>query len=556
MDDATAELRHEPHPRWIAHMYAASSGEDHLGLASVSSDQILPMLSPTINVLTVHPRYHSFYAFLLDEFWRRDLPRSPRAWTQFFRPRDFIYSIAMHLCDRDEHDLTGGVTGSRKTGPIAAAEPAVFDTATDYIKERLGGYGLYYRSVLAGLGLVYPGGPRLPYPVDVPTEKGKELAAAFRREIEHTAYYQRDFDLDEAAVPIERVREYARAACLCQLRTPGAEDGPMLRELFLREPEQTAADRLATLRMFLDIADQTDGNPVDQDAFRQLIFFGAASNGSRYRPREDVSDTHHRWRLYQAREHYTFALTGMFVELCEWGLREAGDLRPLSLDAVANHLASSLNFDRLAHLLGVPPPGLDGTAPFSELEAWLTQIAGATETSFDECCDLAAPIHEDALYRLTSRAYEPATLMAGGIATLATLFLRFGRPESWMSPMWSAISRCGEDGRLSIHAFMRALRDRTSHASPTIFDIAHWLLTDYVIRQHQIVATAKLPDNTFRFEREGNRLRFHHHYNPLGFSDSRFLALSTTAHELGFCGRLADAEHGLTETGRDLLLSG
>ena len=29
-------------------MYAATSGEDHLGFASVSSDQILPMLCPTI----------------------------------------------------------------------------------------------------------------------------------------------------------------------------------------------------------------------------------------------------------------------------------------------------------------------------------------------------------------------------------------------------------------------------------------------------------------------------------------------------------------------------
>ena len=111
---------------------------------------------PTINVLTFHPRYHSFYAFLLDEFWRRDLPRSPRAWIQFFRPRDFIYSIAMHLCDRDEHDLTRGITGSRKTAPIAAREPATFDTTTYYIKERLGGYGLYYRNVLAGLGLRVP----------------------------------------------------------------------------------------------------------------------------------------------------------------------------------------------------------------------------------------------------------------------------------------------------------------------------------------------------------------------------------------------------------------
>jgi len=36
-----------------------------MGLGSVSSDQILPVLSPDINVLTFHPHYHSFSTFLL-----------------------------------------------------------------------------------------------------------------------------------------------------------------------------------------------------------------------------------------------------------------------------------------------------------------------------------------------------------------------------------------------------------------------------------------------------------------------------------------------------------
>ncbi len=537
-------------------MYAATSGEDHLGLASVSSDQILPMLSPTINVLTVHPRYHSFYAFLLDEFWRRDLPRSTRAWIQFFRPRDFIYSIAMHLCDRAEHDLISGVTGSRKTASIAGHEPPSFDTTTYYIKEPLGGYGLYYRSVLAGLGLVYPGGPRLPYPVDVPTEKGKELAAAFRREVEDTAYYRHDFDPDETAVPIERVREYARAACLCRLRAAEAEDGPMLRDLFLSEPTETAPARRATFRMLLDIANQTDGHALDQAAFRQLVFFGTASNGARCQVREDLADTHARWRLYQAREYYAFALTGMFVDLCDWGIDNDGDLRPLSLDALAEHVATGLDFDRMAELLAVVAPGLDGAAAFTELLNWLASVVGATEATFDQRCGLDAPLSEDALYRLIAGSSEPAGRIAGGIATLATLFLRFGHPETWMSPAWTAISRCGEDGRLSVHGFMRSLRARVRAGSPTIFDIAYWLMTDYVIRQHLIVATSKLPDNTFRFQREGNRLRFHRHHNPLGFSDSRFTALSTTAHELGFCGAFGAAEHRLTDAGRDLLVSG
>ncbi|MBN1876920.1 MAG: hypothetical protein JXA33_22050 [Anaerolineae bacterium] len=57
-------------PQWITKMYLAKTGLDHLGLSSVSSDQILLSLSPGVNVLTIHPRYYSFYTFLLDEFWR------------------------------------------------------------------------------------------------------------------------------------------------------------------------------------------------------------------------------------------------------------------------------------------------------------------------------------------------------------------------------------------------------------------------------------------------------------------------------------------------------
>jgi len=40
-------------PQWIARMYPAKVGRDHLGLGSVSSDQILPTLSPGVNVLTL-----------------------------------------------------------------------------------------------------------------------------------------------------------------------------------------------------------------------------------------------------------------------------------------------------------------------------------------------------------------------------------------------------------------------------------------------------------------------------------------------------------------------
>ena len=70
-------------PMWTERMFAPTAGLDHLGLASVSQDRILPSLSPGINVLTVHPRYWSVYCWLLTEFWERDLPRTKAAWGRF-----------------------------------------------------------------------------------------------------------------------------------------------------------------------------------------------------------------------------------------------------------------------------------------------------------------------------------------------------------------------------------------------------------------------------------------------------------------------------------------
>src|SRR3954451_12013156 len=102
-------------PQWTEKLYRPTGGQDHLGLGSVSSDRILPKLSPGINVLTIHPRYWSFYAFVLDEFWSRDLPRNTPSFREFYRPREALFSYACHVCDRPEHaTLVANVVGSRR----------------------------------------------------------------------------------------------------------------------------------------------------------------------------------------------------------------------------------------------------------------------------------------------------------------------------------------------------------------------------------------------------------------------------------------------------------
>lgn len=62
---------HNPSPFWTTVAYPERGGQDHLGLASVVQGQILPAISPGVNVLNCHPRLYAFYCFAIDEFWRR-----------------------------------------------------------------------------------------------------------------------------------------------------------------------------------------------------------------------------------------------------------------------------------------------------------------------------------------------------------------------------------------------------------------------------------------------------------------------------------------------------
>lgn len=551
-------------PQWIAKMYPATAGQDHLGLGSVSSARILASLSPGINALTYHPRYFSFYAFLLDEFWRRDRSRTSEGFKAFYRPRECIFSIGAHLCDRQEHQGTGRIVGSSKTNSLASKKLKDYDATTNYIKEDLGGYGLYYGSVMADVGLVHPTGPGSPYKVDVLTDAGKEVADAFRQAVKSTRYYRDYFDDDSACVPYPVVVEFIHHACLCQLQCSDAPDRPLLLNTFLHGLNKDASDaRRSTFRLFLDIAAQTQGQAVDADGFRQLLYFQSTDRGLIYEPRDAVRYTHRQWRLYQAREYYVFALNTLWYYLCEWGVARGGDARPIPLSSFWQHLDASLTFDVLAEHFHLPSPTLAETSPFVSLVDWLQEVVGAGEETggFDGACTLGSPLNEHLLYaavmkRARAHQLDTSLMIAGMIAMLAMIYLRFCSPALWLSDEWS-IARMGEEQRLSMDGFVKTIRRRMQSGPVTIGGIARWLYDEYIIRQHQLTALSKMPqNNTFRFQREGDRLRFYLMDNGLGFNDSRFESLSTTIHDLGLSGNFSRSNHPLTDDGLHILDQG
>jgi hypothetical protein len=320
---------------------------------------------------------------------------------------------------------------------------------------------------MAELGMIYPGGKGFPYPVDVPSEYGKKVAEAFRNAVENTTYYQEYFDKPTSAVPTKVIKDYIQNACLCQLQKRDAPDRNDLLDSFLHHgPKSQAKARRATFRLFLDLADQTKDVSIHEDDFRQLIYFGETFEKIRYTPSEMVLDTFRRWRLYQAREYYAYALNALWYHLCDWGIQEKGDYRPIPLADFWDHMYQGLDFRKLAKRLDLPSPKLKPTSRFTDLYDWLRNTLMKRGKTFDQSCTIRSPIQEQTLHILAwEYRSEPDVMIAGMITLLALVGLRFGNQDLHKQPEWE-IACMGEEQRLSMDLFLKTKTKRPESRLP------------------------------------------------------------------------------------------
>ena len=251
----------------------------------------------------------------------------------------------------------------------------------------MGGYGLYYATVMQAVGLVALADRRLGLTVDAVTPAGQRVAEAFRSVVADTEYYRHCIDRHDEPVPYAAAAEYGRRACFCRLREPGASDRPILVDAFLHlgNPGESPARR-ETLRFMCELSAQSAAAPVDESSFRLLIYFGADrgdehSEGTAFVPSEPILRTARRWRLYQAREYFNASINEMWRRLTCWGLQREGDRAPLpmteqeaALDILDRHhseavLLCSL-FQAHAHTRHEP----DDRALVETRDAWRTVL--------------------------------------------------------------------------------------------------------------------------------------------------------------------------------------
>lgn len=245
----------------------------------------------------------------------------------------------------------------------------------------------------------------------------------------------------------------------------------------------------------------------------------------------------------------------MWRRLTYWGLQRDGDLFPVPMAEMHESLGE-IDFDDLASSLEValPDGGLGPDSRFDDLLQWVVEV-GAITGELDDRWPLDADLTEDDLVswidygRFTT---EPgADHLAAAITLITFVAARLWRTElALVEPEdWFPVVEGGRE-RLGMQRFLAQLRDNAD-AGATIRDVTAWLTSEYVIAQHERVATAKLATtgDTFRFRREAGRLRFFEKDALVGMNDSRFNALATFLFELGWAGYLYEPDHGLSVEG-------
>jgi hypothetical protein len=267
-----------------------------------------------------------------------------------------------------------------------------------------------------------------------------------------------------------------------------------------------------------------------------------------YKPCKRVYDTYLKWRLYQTREYYGFALNSMWYYLCNWGLKNSSVL-PIDIEKFWDHILNELSFKNFSELLNVSVPKINLNSKYSEIFDWLRNLIDY-KSNFDDECRITSAINEYKFYQLARTKNNSLEIMVlGMLVILSLIYLRFERIKEDMKNAWF-ISEMGGYDRLSLDYFIRSMRTKLKISDISIIEIIKWIFSDFIIDQHIKIASNKLPENTFRFLKEGNKMIFFDIQNSSPtFNTSRFEAISTTVYELGLCGNFRSKQHNLKPDG-------
>lgn len=538
-------------PRWLAPSLDVREGRDPLGLQTTTQDRLTPVLLPGILELSRRARYFSFHAWLLHTYRERKFTAENNALSTFIKAREWDYGLAVLSCP---HGCGSSPVGAQSLRGVVS-QPGPFPRG-ESVKSPFGGYGLYYRSPMAEIGLIARAGTLLgdaPIPIDVlyDSERARRLVETFSEAVANTAYAQH-WMLTSEPLPVDVLVEFADVACLCQLRARPAERNAVHDALFTIDEHSadsaTTAPNGGATNATEDLAPIALGAEAALTQRRQSVAHyltlveadpAVVDDGSAYRealwsPPSPRSDGHElvagQWGGLIAKDVWQDALCSIWAEFVKAGL-----------DATRVG-GAGLTWDeteQLARSLVGGPPLLEPTMPTTELAHLIMSdgigFAGA----------LDGPLASASLESLRL-ATEALSSAASGLVVVLELKRRAsGRND----PGWIATSRVRSAWQPSVAEVLTSLSAHLEEG-PSIADTMWWIIHRYVIRVHERIAYSKLPEDTFRFRWEDGRVRFFENgigRFPLAAIRNEPLALIT--QDLGLWNRTSDDPAQLTELG-------
>jgi hypothetical protein len=317
-------------------------------------------------------------------------------------------------------------------------------------------------------------------------------------------------------VPLDIIIDYARVACLCQLREHPAERDAVHDALFGEDPDSAGRTTPASPPVEAG-GDGAAGSEPDESV--ALTFGPGAAVMQRRRsvahyltlidadPRvvhnESVyreamwsqptyrSADHERvaglWSGLIAKDVWQDALCSIWSSFCRAGVAESRAIDDgLTWDLVRT----------IARSLVGGPPRLSVDLPTAEL---IARIAAGNIT-FD---GIAAPVRDATLETLRA-ATEGLNTATSGLVVILELHRR---ARSRTDPGWVASSAARSAWQPSLASVLAELDTHLAEL-PTVADTLWWIVHRFVIGVHERIAYSKLPEHTFRFRWEDGRVRF------------------------------------------------
>lgn len=521
-------------PRWLQPSLDVREGRDPLGLQTTTQDRLTPILLPGILELSRRARYFSFHAWLLHTYRDRRFAADSATLSGFIKAREWDYGLAVLHCP---HGCGSSPVGAQSLRPVAA-QHGPFPRG-ESVKSAFGGYGLYYRSPMAELGLVARSGTLLganPIPVDVlyDTERARRLVETFSTAVVETDYV-RDWMFTNDPLPVEVLEQFAETACLCQLRVRSEERDAVHAALFsvdehssaaiataqhalddvevpamVLDAEAAVAQRRRSVAHYLTLVDENPEVVSDESAFRDALWSRTQTRS------QDHAVVAGQWAGLIAKDVWQDALCSIWTEFITAGLGAARASEADGLTWAETQL--------LSRSLVEGPPGLDPELRTADLANAIA--AGQVRLPANPESTLAdAPLEE------LRRATVNLSTAASGLIALLELHRRAYRrsDEGWIQT--ATVRSVWQPSVAEVLVMLQSHLDE----EPTVADTLWWLIERFVIRVHERIAYSKLPEDTFRFRWEDGRVRFYD--NGIGrfpLAAIRYDPLALITHDLGF----------------------